>query len=169
MNVPHHCLATVSVAVHTGQLGITSCLRIQGLPLPGCHLKAHAVRASSLRCCEIGSRNDVGTSFLNPGLPEDTSRDSPLGYAGNGSIGILGRFQGSLNAGFDRSLHLQNKHSHISGKCCTRLVELHDSACGVCTAKRRHQRLPCSEQDACLLETSLSRPPTGKRRSRTGP
>ena len=31
--VPHHCLVTVSVAMHTGQLG----LRIQGLPLPDQH------------------------------------------------------------------------------------------------------------------------------------
>ena len=35
VNVPHHCLETVSVVMHTGQLG----LRIQGLPLPGHHLK----------------------------------------------------------------------------------------------------------------------------------
>ena len=35
VNVPHHCLETVSVAMHTGQLGF----RIQGLPLPGHHLK----------------------------------------------------------------------------------------------------------------------------------
>ena len=35
VNVPHHCLVTVSVTVHTGHLG----LRIQGLPLPGHHIK----------------------------------------------------------------------------------------------------------------------------------
>ena len=35
VNVPHHFLVTVSVAVHTGQLGIASSLRIQGLPLRG--------------------------------------------------------------------------------------------------------------------------------------
>ena len=35
VNVPHRCLVSVSVAMHTGQLG----LRIQGLPLPGHHLK----------------------------------------------------------------------------------------------------------------------------------
>ena len=35
VHVPPHCLVTVSVAMHTGQLG----LRIQGLPLPGHHLK----------------------------------------------------------------------------------------------------------------------------------
>ena len=39
VNVPHHCLATLSVAVHTGQLGIVSSLRIEGLPLPGYHLE----------------------------------------------------------------------------------------------------------------------------------
>ena len=33
VNAPHHCLVTVSVAMHTSQLG----LRIQGLPLPGHH------------------------------------------------------------------------------------------------------------------------------------
>ena len=39
MNVPHHCLVTVSVAMHTGRLG----LRIQGLPLPDHHqLTRHA-------------------------------------------------------------------------------------------------------------------------------
>ena len=37
--VPHHCLVTVSVAMHTDQLG----LRIQGLPLPDHHqLTRHA-------------------------------------------------------------------------------------------------------------------------------
>ena len=35
VNVRHHCLVTVSVAMYTGQLG----LRIQGLPHPGHHLK----------------------------------------------------------------------------------------------------------------------------------
>ena len=39
VNVPHHCLATVSVAVQTGQLRIVSSFRIEGLPLPGYHLK----------------------------------------------------------------------------------------------------------------------------------
>ena len=39
VNVPHHCLATLSVAVHAGQLGIVSSLRIEGLPLPGYHLE----------------------------------------------------------------------------------------------------------------------------------
>ena len=39
VNVPHHCLVTVSVAMHTSQLG----LRIQGLPLPDDHqLTRHA-------------------------------------------------------------------------------------------------------------------------------
>ena len=43
-------------------------------------------------------------------------------------------FQGSLTMGFDRILHLGDGHSHIFGKCCTRLVELHDSACSVVPA-----------------------------------
>ena len=34
VNVPHNCLVTVSVAMHTGQLWIARSLRIQGLPLP---------------------------------------------------------------------------------------------------------------------------------------
>ena len=44
VNVPHHCLATVSVAVHTGQLRIVSSLHI---------------------CCEICSRNDVAVELLS--------------------------------------------------------------------------------------------------------
>ena len=36
--------------------------------------------------------------------------------------------------GFDRSLHLRKKHSHVSRKCCTRLVELHDFASSVMLA-----------------------------------
>ena len=39
VNVPHNCLVTVSVAMHTGQLWIARSLRIQGLPLPRHHLK----------------------------------------------------------------------------------------------------------------------------------
>ena len=41
---------------------------------------------------------------------------------------ILGRFQGSLMVGFDRILQLRDGDSHILGKCCTRLIELHDFA-----------------------------------------
>ena len=44
---------------------------------------------------------------------------------------ILGRFQGSLNVGFDRIPHLRDKHSHIPGRCSTRLAELPDSTSGV--------------------------------------
>ena len=36
--------------------------------------------------------------------------------------------QESLNVGFDQILHLRNEQSHISSKCYTRLVYLHDSA-----------------------------------------
>ena len=88
VNVPHHCLATVSVAVHTGHLG----LRIQGLPLPGHHPKltrhvsyvcVGVVDGIQLRipqceednldalgefihiCCEICSRNDVAVELLS--------------------------------------------------------------------------------------------------------
>ena len=43
VNVPQHCLVTVSVAMHTGQLG----LRIQGLPLRDHH---HLTRHTSYFC-----------------------------------------------------------------------------------------------------------------------
>ena len=43
VNVPHHCLVTISVTMHTGQLG----LRIQGLPLPDHH---HLTRHVSYVC-----------------------------------------------------------------------------------------------------------------------
>ena len=43
VNVPHHCLVTVSVAMHTGQLG----LRIQGVPLLDHH---HLTRHTSYVC-----------------------------------------------------------------------------------------------------------------------
>ena len=72
--------------------------------------------------------------FPEPVLPKASSQELPLGYAGNASVVILGSFQGSLDEGFDRFPHLQDKHSQIHCKCCTRLVKLRDSASRVTLA-----------------------------------
>ena len=59
----HHCLATVSVAVHTGQLRIMSSLRIEGRPTPWAitsSSRGHVPHVS----CEIFSRNDVAVELL---------------------------------------------------------------------------------------------------------
>ena len=50
VRVPHHCLVTVPVAMHTAQPRIASSLRIQGLPTPWQSPQAHAARVVRPRC-----------------------------------------------------------------------------------------------------------------------
>ena len=86
-------------------------------------------------------------------LPEASSQELPLGYAGNVSV-VLGSFQGSLDEGFD----LRDKHSHVLGQSCSRFVEFHHSASRV-MLKSQHQfrqKPPCREQDGTEVCSSTS-------------
>ena len=70
-----------------------------------------------------------GRTSSEPVLPEASSHDLPLGYAGYGPpIKIWSCFPGALMVSLDRVLHLRHKHSHVLGKSCTRLAEPHHSA-----------------------------------------
>ena len=76
VNVPLHCLVTESVSTHTGQLG----LRIQGLPLPGHHIKL--TRHLSYVCGGV-------VAFISGTLSEEVNLEA------------LGKFIATVAVGFD--------------------------------------------------------------------
>ena len=112
VNVPHHCLATVSVALHTSQLRIVSSLRIEGLQLL-------AVTSSSRGTCLTSAVKSAPEVTLNPSCQ---------------------KLRGSLDEGFDRFPHPRDRHSHLRGQCCSRFLELHDSTSIVMLALPNERR-----------------------------
>ena len=70
----------------------------------------------STSCCSLKVGTLRWNFFPELILREASSRDLPLGYAGNGSNVTLGSFQGSLNENFYRFPYLRDRHSHIHGK-----------------------------------------------------
>ena len=100
--------------------------------------------------------------FPEPILQKVSSRDLLLGYAGYGSKVVLGRFQGSLDEGFDRFPHLRDEYSIFQGQCRTRLLELHDSTSSVMLAVPVVRSPPFSqrgEMEICPSTSLLSHSP----------
>ena len=60
--------------------------------------------------------------------------------------------------GYDRTLHLRYEHSHVFGKCCARLVKLHDSTYGVVFAMPGNviRSPPCSERGGTEVSSSTT-------------
>ena len=85
---------------------------------------------------EIRSRDDVEVKLLSgTRLPQGFVQKLSTQKCGEqSSIRALSRSEGGLKMGFNSLLHFRNRHSHVLGKSCARLVELHDSACRVMPA-----------------------------------
>ena len=132
VNVPHHCLATVSSRC----IQASSESRTISTPTLWPPPQAHAARAFRLRCCESAPEMTLWKNFFpEPALPKASSQELPLGYAGNGSIVILGSIQ---------------------GRCCTRLTEFHDSTSNVTLAMPVIRSSPCSQRGGTEICPSTS-------------